>query len=52
MLADPSDLVPAKDADALQRAGFEVVTVPGSGHSIFRDDLGGFMAALEAWLEL
>lgn len=51
MLADPSDLVPPSDAAAMRRAGFDVVTVPGSGHSIFRDDLAGFLSALDAWLE-
>lgn len=51
MLADPSDLVPPGDADALRRAGFDVVAVRDTGHSIFRDDLEGFMAALDAWLE-
>ena len=50
ILADPSDLVPPPDADALRRAGFDVVAVPRSGHSIFRDDLPGFLAALDAWL--
>lgn len=52
MLADPSDLVPPQDAAALQRAGFDVVTVPGTGHSIFRDDLAGFLAVLDAWLDV
>lgn len=51
MLADPSDLVPPRDADALRDAGFDVAAVPGSGHSIFRDDLPGFLAALDAWLD-
>ncbi len=50
MLADPSDVVPAADASMLSRAGFDVVAVPGSGHSIFRDDLAGFLTALDAWL--
>lgn len=50
MLADPSDLVPPADAQALRRGGFDVVTVPGAGHSIFRDDFAGFMKALDAWL--
>ena len=50
MLADPSDLVPPRDAEALRDAGFDVVSVPGSGHSIFRDDLDRFLAALENWL--
>ena len=51
LLADPSELVPPNDAADLQRAGFDVATVPGTGHSIFRDDLGGFLRALDAWLE-
>lgn len=50
MLADPSDLVPPPDAAALRRAGFDVVAVRGAGHSIFRDDLGGFLDALDGWL--
>ena len=50
MLADPSDLVPPQDADRLRAAGFDVVSVPGSGHSIFRDDLNGFLDALDGWL--
>lgn len=49
MLADPSDMVPAPDAAALRQEGFGVVHVAGSGHSIFRDDLPGFLAALEPW---
>jgi len=51
MLADPSDLVPDRDAAELEALGFDVVKVPGSGHSIFRDDLEGFLAALDAWLD-
>jgi len=50
MLADASDLVPPPDADELRRAGFDVAVVPGSGHSIFRDDLAGFLAALDTWM--
>lgn len=51
MLADPSDLVPPDDVEVLRRGGFDVITVPGTGHSIFRDDPEGFLAALDAWLE-
>ena len=50
LLADPSDLVPPHDADKLRRAGFDVAAVPNTGHSIFRDDLPGFLAALDTWL--
>ena len=51
LLADPSELVPPADAADLQQAGFDVATVPGTGHSIFRDDLEGFLRALDAWLD-
>ena len=51
MLADPSELVPPRDAADLERAGFDVMTVPGAGHSIFRDDLAGFFRTLDLWLE-
>ena len=50
MLADPSDLVPTTDAASLKALGFAVEYVAGSGHSIFRDDLGGFLACLDDWL--
>lgn len=50
MLADPSDLLPPEDAAKLRLAGFDVVAVRDAGHSIFRDDLTGFLAALDAWL--
>lgn len=50
MLADPSDVVPPSDAELLRAAGFDVEYVAGSGHSIFRDDLEGFLACLDDWL--
>jgi pimeloyl-ACP methyl ester carboxylesterase len=50
MLADPSYLVPPGDAAALRSAGFDVVAVRNTGHSIFRDDLHGFLSALDAWM--
>jgi pimeloyl-ACP methyl ester carboxylesterase len=51
VLADPSELVPPNDAASLEKAGFDVAVVPGSGHSIFRDDLQGFLNTLDAWLD-
>ena len=51
MLADPSELVPPQDAAELERAGFDVMPVAGAGHSIFRDDLAGFLRTLDLWLE-
>ncbi|MFI8825335.1 alpha/beta fold hydrolase [Streptomyces sp. NPDC053431] len=50
MLADPSMLVPAEHARRLKERGFEVRTVPGTGHTIQRDDFDGFMTALDGWI--
>ncbi|MFI6106290.1 alpha/beta fold hydrolase [Streptomyces sp. NPDC051310] len=49
-LADPSRLVSAGHAALLTGRGFEVRTVAGAGHTIHRDDFGGFMAALDGWV--
>jgi pimeloyl-ACP methyl ester carboxylesterase len=48
--ADNSTLIRARDADVLRERGFEVRTVPGAGHSVYRDDFEGFMSALEGWI--
>lgn len=50
VLADPSQLVPPECADRLRTLGFEVRSVPGSSHTVNRDDFDGFMAALDGWL--
>jgi pimeloyl-ACP methyl ester carboxylesterase len=50
LVADPSALVPPDRCERLQAAGFEVRVVPGAGHSIHRDDYGGFMASLDGWI--
>ncbi|MFJ7149250.1 alpha/beta fold hydrolase [Streptomyces sp. NPDC100445] len=34
----------------LRRRGFEVRTVEGAGHTLYRDDLDGFMGALDGWI--
>ncbi|MFD0901250.1 alpha/beta fold hydrolase [Actinomadura sediminis] len=49
-VADPSDLVPADLADTLRGRGFEVRTVPDTGHCIHRDDLDAFTASLHGWI--
>ena len=49
--ADGSECVADPDADALRRAGFTVRTVAAAGHSVFRDDLEGFLAALQGYLD-
>lgn len=51
MLADPSELVPPDRAARLRELGFAVDTVKGAGHSIHRDDLDGFLASLDRFLE-
>lgn len=50
MVADDSQMVGEQDAETLRRRGFELRTVPGAGHSIHRDDFGGFMTALDGWI--
>ena len=52
MLPEESFYVPVPDADALRAAlGDEaVVNVPGTGHSIHRDDFDTFMAILDQFL--
>lgn len=49
-LADPSFLISEERAALLQERGFEVRTVAGAGHTIHRDDFGGFIASLEGWV--
>ncbi|MFI6519334.1 alpha/beta fold hydrolase [Spirillospora sp. NPDC050679] len=48
--ADDKRLVPDDLADDLRAKGFEVRVVPGTGHVVHRDDLDGFMAALDGWI--
>jgi pimeloyl-ACP methyl ester carboxylesterase len=50
VLADPSDYVPAAEADQLRLLGFEVRAVPGAGHSVWFGRFEPFMAALEGWV--
>lgn len=49
-LADPSFLIGPGEAEVLRGRGFEVRSVPGAGHTIHRDDLDGFMKALDGWI--
>ena len=34
----------------MRRQGMTVATVPGTGHTVFRDDHAGFMHAVVDWL--
>lgn len=49
-VADPSHLVPAELAATLRERGFDVRTVPNTGHCIHRDDLDAFTASLHDWI--
>ena len=50
MLPSRSPLVGTQDAAALRAAGFTLRTVPAAGHTIHRDNLPGFLSALEGWV--
>jgi len=50
LLADPTYQVPEEAQQRLLELGFTLRTVAGAGHSIHRDDLAGFLAALEGWI--
>ncbi|AKN75773.1 hydrolase [Streptomyces sp. PBH53] len=50
LLAGASDLVRPGLGEELVRRGFEVRTVEGAGHSLYRDDLDGFLGALDGWI--
>ncbi|RQP11823.1 MAG: alpha/beta hydrolase [Microbacteriaceae bacterium] len=50
VLAEKSLLVTEAAASGLRRLGMTVVTVAGSGHTVFRDDHAGFMRVVEEWL--
>ena len=49
-LADPSHVVPAELAATLGERGFDVRTVPNTGHCIHRDDLAAFTTTLHGWI--
>lgn len=50
VLADRSPLVPPASQAHLRSVGFAFRTVRGAGHVLHRDDISGFMAALEDWI--
>lgn len=50
VLADPSEYVPAAEADRLRALGFEVRVVPGAGHSVWFGQFDRFMTALDGWI--
>lgn len=45
--ADPSDYVSADRATELEQLGFQVVSIPGAGHTVWYTRLTEFLAALQ-----
>jgi pimeloyl-ACP methyl ester carboxylesterase len=50
VLAERSLLITDRVAAQMRRQGMTVATVPGTGHTVFRDDHAGFMHAVMEWL--
>lgn len=51
ILAEKSLLISDAVAESLSRSGMAVTTMPGSGHTVFRDDHDAFIALVRDWLE-
>jgi pimeloyl-ACP methyl ester carboxylesterase len=50
LVADPSSFISSEDAAALSKGGFDVQTLAGTSHSMFREDFDKFMSAIDEWL--
>jgi pimeloyl-ACP methyl ester carboxylesterase len=50
ILAERSLLIGPRDVERMRRDGMTVQIVRGAGHTVFRDDHGGFMALVNGWL--
>jgi len=50
VLAEKSLLIPEAVAARLRGQGMTVETIPGTGHTVFRDEHAGFMATISRWL--
>jgi pimeloyl-ACP methyl ester carboxylesterase len=50
LVADPSSFITPEDAVVLGRSGFDVQTLKGTSHSMFREDFDAFMSAIDEWL--
>ncbi|MEU0335622.1 alpha/beta hydrolase [Streptomyces sp. NPDC006193] len=50
VLAGAGGLLRPGLAGELVRRGFEVRTVEGAGHTLYRDDFDGFIGALDGWI--
>ena len=51
VLAEKSWLVTAPLASTLNRLGMTVETVPGTGHTVFRDEHARFVRVIDRWLD-
>jgi pimeloyl-ACP methyl ester carboxylesterase len=51
VLAEKSWLVTAPLASGLRKLGMTVETVPGTGHTVFRDDHARFVGVIDRWLD-
>ena len=50
LVADPSPFITPEDAVMLSNRGFDVQTLKGTSHSMFREDFDVFMSAMDEWL--
>src|SRR5260370_40160379 len=50
LVADPSPFITSEDAVMLSSSGFDVQTLKGTSHSMFREDFDAFMPAMDEWL--
>lgn len=51
ILAERSLLISPRDVGRMRRDGLEVIAIEGAGHTVFRDDHGGFMRLVRDWLD-
>jgi pimeloyl-ACP methyl ester carboxylesterase len=50
LVADPSSFISSEDAAVLSSGGFDIQTLTGTSHSMFREDFDKFISAMDAWL--
>lgn len=50
ILPDSRSMISPSDVEVLKDRGFELRAVAGVGHTVHRDDLEGFLAALDGWI--
>lgn len=50
VLPERGSLFDAGETELMRSRGFEIRVVPGAGHTVHRDDLAGFLTALDGWI--